>query len=273
VKTEMKKIAVLGCPFDSTSSYRSGSRFAPAVIRNTLREVEDYSPHLDGDLRDIDYCDEGDVVFVNNDKEQALDLIKKTVRGILSENKMPLVLGGEHLITLPVVQAVREKYKDIKVLYLDAHCDLRDEYLGVKLSHATVARRLLDFISPGSLFQFGIRSGEREEFRFARKHGILYDFSRKKLDGVLKKIGKPPLHISIDLDILNPAIFPGTGVPDPGGISFDEFIEFIKGLKKAGIVAMDIVELSPPCDHTESSSFLAATVMREMLILAGRRKK
>ena len=268
----MKKIVLFGCPYDSTSSYRDGSRFAPAAIRNALKEIEDYSPYLDGDLRDVHFSDKGDIVLSNSNTEQALSLIRKTTKKILKEGKIPFALGGEHLITLPMVQVLYEKYKNVKVLYLDAHCDLRNNYLGARLSHATVARRLLDFISPESLFQFGIRSGEREEFEFARKHKIIYKFSKNSLTEVLKKIEGAPIYITIDLDIFNPGIFPGTGIPEAGGISFEEFIEFIKGLKKTRIVGLDVVELSPPCDPTEFSSFLAATVVREMLILTGRGK-
>ena len=269
----MKEIVLFGCPYDFTSSYRVGSRFAPEVIRNTLKEIEDYSPYLNGDLRDVHFSDNEDIGLANNAPEQDLSLIRKTTKKILKEEKIPFVLGGEHLVTLPVLQAIKEKYENIKVLYLDAHCDLRDKYLGARLSHATVARRLLEFIGPRSLFQFGIRSGEREEFEFARKHKIIYKFSRESLDKVLKKIEDFPVYITIDLDVFDPGIFPGTGVPEPGGISFEEFIEFIKGLKKIRIAGLDVVELSPPCDSTEISSFLAATVVREMLILTGRQTK
>jgi len=265
----MKEIVIFGCPYDYTSSYRTGSRFAPSAIRNTFRELEDYSPYLMGDLRDIHFSNIGDIIFTDGDTEKALSLIKVAAKKILKEDKIPFALGGEHLITLPVVQAVSEKYKDIKVLYLDAHCDLRNEYLGIRLSHATVARRLLDFISPESFFQFGARSGEREEFEFAHKQKIIYKFSRKSLSEILKRIGRSPVYVTIDLDIFNPGIFPGTGVPEPGGISFEEFIEFIKELKKVRIVGLDAVELFPLCDTTEASTFLAATVVREMLILTG----
>lgn len=267
----MKKIVLFGCPFDSTSSYRVGSRFAPAAIRHSLNEIEDYSPYLGGDLRDVSFSDAGDIGLAN-DTIEALSLIKEKTKKILKEDKIPFALGGEHLITLPVVRAISEKYKNLKVLYLDAHCDLRDEYLGLRLSHATVARRLMDFISAGSFFQFGIRSGEREEFEFARKHKIIYGFSKRRLAEVLKKVGDSPVYITVDLDIFNPGIFPGTGVPVPGGISFEEFIEFIKMLKKIRIAGLDVVELSPPCDPTESSSFLAGTVVRDMLILIGSKK-
>lgn len=268
----IKKIVLFGCPYDSTSSYRVGSRFAPAAIRHAINEIEDYSPYQNGDLKEICFVDKGDIPLDNNDTDRSLKLIGEMTEKILKEGNIPFALGGEHLITLPVLRAVSKKYKNVKVLYLDAHCDLRDRYRGTKLSHATVARRVLEFISPGSFFQFGIRSGEREEFKFARKYRIIYKFSKKKLIGVLKKISSSPVYITIDLDVFNPGIFPGTGVPESGGISFEEFIEFIKVLKKARIVGLDVVELSPPCDPTESSSFLAANVVREMLVLVGKRK-
>lgn len=269
----MKEIVLFGCPHDVTSSYRLGSRFAPAIIRGVLNEIEDYSPNLDGDLREICFSDIGDISPANNDTEQALTLIRETTRRILKKGKIPFALGGNHLITLPVCQAINEKYKNVKVLYLDAHCDLRNEYLGSKLSHATVARRILDFINPRSFFQFGIRSGAREEFEFARKHRTIYRFSSNDLAAVIKRIDGFPVYITIDLDVFDPAIFPGTGIPEPGGISFGEFIQFIKELKKTRIVGVDVVELSPPCDPTEISFFLAATVVREMLILIGGRKR
>ncbi|OIN98090.1 agmatinase [Candidatus Desantisbacteria bacterium CG1_02_38_46] len=273
VPKSRQEIVLFGCPHDISSSYRVGSRLGPAAIRHSLNEIEDYSPYLEGDLRDVHFSDAGDLGLANKNTGDALNLIKETTEKILEEDKIPFALGGNHLITLPVLQVINKKYKNIKILYLDAHCDLREEYLGNKLSHATVAKRLLDFVSPESLFQFGIRSGERKEFEFAGRHKIIYKFSRKSLTEVLKKIGNSPLYITMDLDVFDPGIFPGTGVPEPGGISFEEFIEFIKGLKKTRIVGLDVVELSPPCDPTEISSFLAATVVREMLILIGKRKK
>lgn len=265
----MSEIVLFGCPFDLTSSYRRGSRFGPGLIRHALQEIENYSPYLDGNLRDVHFSDIKDIVSAEDNIKQILKLIRKTVKKIINEDKIPFALGGEHTIILPIVQAISERYKNLKVLYLDAHCDLREKYQGTKLSHATVARRLLDFINYKSFFQFGIRSGEREEFKFARKHKIIHKFSKKGLGEALKKIGRSPVYLTLDLDIFDPGIFPGTGVPEPGGVSFEEFLEFIKGLREVRIVGLDVVELSPPCDPTESSSFLAATVVRELLILAG----
>jgi len=265
----MKKITIFGCPFDSTCSYRVGSRFGPSVIRNVFREVEDYSPYLDMDLRDVDFIDEGDIIFKENDNhtEYALELIKKKAKQIIKSGRIPFAFGGEHLITLPVVEAVFEKNKDLKVIHLDAHCDMRDEYLGAKLSHAAVGRRMLDFIGAKSYFQFGIRSGSKEEFDFVRKQKLLNDFSEKSVESVVKKIGSAPVYLTVDLDVFDPSIFPGTGTPEPDGIFFKDFFNFLLKIRDINIVGLDIVELSPPCDPSEISSFLAARIVRELLLI------
>jgi len=268
----MREIVIFGCPFDRTSSYRRGSRFGPGAIRRALQEIEDYSPFLKKELRDVKFSDRGDLNLLRNNTEEALERIASETRKIVRMGNIPCALGGEHLISLPVVQAMKEKYKNLRVLYIDAHCDLKDTYSGLKFSHATVARRLLELVGTESFFLFGARSGEREEFEFGEKKGILYNFSVNDFFQASRIIKDSPVYLSLDLDIFDPGIFPGTGVPEPGGIGFYDFIQFIKRLLlNIKIAGMDIVELSPPCDSTEASSFLAATVVRELILTAGSR--
>ncbi len=260
-------IVLFGAPFDGTTSYRPGTRFAPQVIRLDSDGLETYSPYLDKDLLDKKIADIGDLTMTFGNKHKSLKTIKETAQTIISANKKPLMIGGEHLVTLPVVEALYEKYPDLQLIQFDAHTDLRDDYLGEKLSHATVVRRVHDLLGDDKIHQFGMRSGTKEEFDFAKKHTFLERFTVDTIKDRLTHLKDIPLYVTIDLDILDPSIMSGTGTPEPGGITFKELLVALKQLEGLNIVGCDIVELAPDYDASGVSTAVASKVIREMLLL------
>ena len=262
------QIVIFGAPFDGTTSYRPGTRFAAAAMRNESIGIETYSPYQDRDLEDYNIFDGGDLEFVFGNPAKNIAIIKEYVSGLLKDNKIPAMIGGEHLVTLGAVQAVAEKYNDLHIIHFDAHADLRDDYLGEKLSHATVLHRVWDIVGDNKIFQFGIRSGEKEEFEFAKNHTYMNKFDMKTLDEVIAKLKNKPVYITIDLDVLDSSVFPGTGTPEAGGITFKELINAIMLFQNLeNIVAFDINELSPMLDASGASTASACKVLREMLLV------
>lgn len=264
---EDARIAVFGAPFDSTTSFRPGARFASKIMRSESFGLETYSPYLDADLTDAKFFDAGDLELTFGDTNMALDDIYEFSAKILKESKIPFMIGGEHLVTLPAVKAAFEKFSDLHIIHFDAHTDLRDDYLGAKLSHATVIRRCCDMLGDDKIAQFGIRSGEREEFIFGKKHTNLHAFNFDGLDDILEKFKDYPLYLTIDLDVLDPSVFPGTGTPEAGGVSFTELLNAaMKVIEKSNIIALDMVELSPHYDLSGASTAVALKLLREMLL-------
>lgn len=266
---EESKIVVFGAPFDSTTSFRPGTRFASATMRNESYGLETYSPYLDKDLEDIKVFDGGDLELCFGDTNIALNQIEEFTQEILSDGKIPCMIGGEHLVTLGAFRAVAKKYPDVHVIHLDAHTDLREDYLGAKLSHATVMRRVWDIIGDGKIYQFGIRSGERYEFEWAKQHVITNKFNLNGFDKVIEKLKGKSVYFSLDLDILDPSIFPGTGTPEAGGVGFTDLINSIYQLGSINVVGCDINELSPQYDQSGVSTAVACKVLRELLLTIG----
>ncbi|NLC19117.1 MAG: agmatinase [Clostridiales bacterium] len=259
-------IVIFGVPFDGTTSYRPGTRFASAAIRNESYGIETYSPYLDKDLLDIKVFDAGDLEIGFGNTEKVLEAIEGMTGMLLDDNKKPLMIGGEHLVTLGCVRAVAKKYPGVHIVHFDAHADLRNEYLGEKLSHACVMRRCHDIIGDDRIYQFGIRSGDREEFEWAKDHVFMQKFNLDRLDAVIEILRNKPVYLTIDLDVLDPSVFPGTGTPEAGGISFNELLAAISKVFTLNIVAADITELSPVYDQSGVSTALACKLLREMLL-------
>lgn len=257
---------IFGAPMDSTTSYRPGTRFASSSMRQESFGLETYSPYQDKDLEDIKVFDGGDLELPFGNPRKALDIIKVTTKTIIKANKLPCMIGGEHLVTLGSFEAVFEKYPEIRVIHFDAHTDLRDEYLGEKLSHASVIRRIYDLIGDNKIYQFGIRSGEREEFYFAREHTNLNKFNFTGLSKAIAACRGYPVYFTIDLDVLDPSVFPGTGTPEAGGVTFMELLEAMIVVSELNVVAMDINELSPVYDQSGGSTAVACKVLRELLL-------
>lgn len=259
-------IVIFGAPFDSTTSYRPGTRFASAAIRGESYGIETYSPYLDKDLEDIKVFDGGDLELPFGSPDTALNMIEEMTSQIIKDGKKPLMLGGEHLVTLGAFRAAAKHYEDLHLVHFDAHTDLRDDYLGVKLSHATVIRRCYDIIGDNKIYQFGIRSGERAEFKWAEGKINTCKFNFDTLPEAVEKLKGKNVYFTIDLDVLDPSEFPGTGTPEAGGVSFKELLEAISLVAGLNVVAADMNELSPVYDKSGISTALACKVLRELLL-------
>ena len=260
-------IVLFGAPFDSTTSYRPGTRFGSSAIRRESYGIECYSPYQDKDLEDTKVMDCGDLELCFGNTKKALAQIEEQAKEILDNSAIPFMLGGEHLVTLGAFRAVLEKYPDIHIIHFDAHADLREEYLGEQLSHASVIRRCWDLVGDERIHQFGIRSGDREEFYWAKEHVTMRKFDFEGLEEVLEKLEGTPIYFTLDLDVLDPSVFPGTGTPEPGGVTFDALRKAAeKVCSRANVVACDVNELSPHYDPSGISTAAACKIVREMLL-------
>lgn len=298
-KYEEAGVVLFGAPFDSTTSFRPGTRFAGQAVRNDSYGLEIYSPYQDKELPENVVYDCGDLELAIGSSQKVLEQIEDCVREILRDGKLPFMVGGEHLVTLGSVRAAAERYPDMHIIHFDAHTDLRQDYLGVELSHACVIRRCWEVLeqtgvnhrageddggnirgrgdmhdADGRIHQFGIRSGEKEEFEWAKAgHTDFHPFALDGLDEVLERIGDVPVYFTVDLDVMDPSVFPGTGTPEPGGV---DFITAMRGVTKVcesvNLIGCDVNELCPPCDPTGASTAAACKIIREMLIAITNRK-
>ncbi|MCE5343165.1 MAG: agmatinase [Eubacteriales bacterium] len=259
-------IVLFGAPFDGTTSFRPGARFGPSAMRNESFGMETYSPYCERDLTEMRICDVGDLELPFGNTEAALSLIQRRTAEIYAAGKRPVLLGGEHLVTLGALRAALQVYPDLCILHLDAHTDLRDDYLGEPLSHACVLRRIWELTGDGRIFQFGIRSGTREEFAFADSHMALHRFDLSGWAETLQTLGDRPVYLTLDLDVLDPAFLPGTGTPEAGGVSFMALLTAILQLHKIRLIGCDIVELAPHYDVSGASTAAACKITREILL-------
>lgn len=265
---EEAKIVLFGAPFDSTTSFRPGARFGSAAIRHESFGLETYSPYQDADLIDFAVFDSGDLELSFGSTESALADIENRTQTILKDGKLPFLIGGEHLVTLGSVRAVHKYYPDLHIIHFDAHADLRDDYLGTKLSHACVMRRCHDILGDGRIHQFCIRSGERDEFRFAEAHTDMHPLTLDGLKDTVNALKKDntPVYVTVDLDCLDPSVFPGTGTPEAGGITFLQLLDAIRTAAQCNIAGADVNELAPMLDQSGASTAAACKVLREFLL-------
>ncbi len=255
-------IVMVGLPFDGTCSYRPGSRFAPERLRLASWGLEDYSPTYDKHLDETKFYDAGELEFPLGNTEKTLSLIESNASHIFNDNKKYLGIGGEHLVTFPAVKACKEKYGNLGIIHFDAHTDLREDYLGEKLSHASVMRRIGEIVGFENIKQIGIRSGLKEEFDLMKEYNTLV--KDKKDIEVLR--GKK-IFLTIDVDVLDPSVMPGTGTPEPDGLLYRELAEWIYYLKDFDIVGADIVELAPDYDKSEVSTAVVTKIIRDVLMI------
>ena len=266
-------IVLFGAPYDCTTSFRPGTRFASAAIRRESYGLELYSPYQDRELSEFCVFDSGDLELQFGDPRSALSDIEKRSKTILTDGKLPFLLGGEHLVTLGSVRAAVKKYPDLHILHFDAHADLRDEYLGAKLSHACVLRRCHELVGDGKIYQYGIRSGDKSEFVWGKDHVFTHKFNLEGLDETLCDLAGKPVYLTVDLDVLDPSVFPGTGTPEPGGVGFDALRAALTKACSLNVVAADVNELSPHYDTSGASTAVACKIVREMLISLGANRR
>ena len=268
-------MVIFGAPFESTTSYRPGARFGSSAMRHESFGLETYSPYQNRDLTDYKIFDGGDLELCFGNSKTALADIENCTEHILADHKIPVLLGGEHLVTLGSVQAVYKKYPEMHILHFDAHADLRDEYLGEPLSHACVMRRCHDLLGDGRIHQFCIRSGEREEFLFAKAHTDFHPFDFTGLEPLVCALeeSRTPVYLTIDLDCLDPSVFPGTGTPEAGGVSFLQLLKALVSAGRLNIVGADVNELAPMLDASGASTAAACKVLRELLLSIGSGKE
>jgi agmatinase len=266
VSFEKSKGVILGCPYDGSASFRPGARFGPSAIRRASWGIETFSPYFQRDLSQCSIHDIGDLELPLGEKKISLGLIRNGLDKILSEKKSPILLGGDHLITLPIIEEMLTVHPRLHLLQIDAHTDLREDYLGEPLSHSTVMRKVVDHLGEGRLYQMGIRSGTEEEFKLARKMKSIVSLEPGPLSSMIKRLRNQPVYITLDLDVFDPSLLPGVGTPEPGGITFPEFIFLLKKLQALHVVGFDIVELTPDYDPSQVSSVTASVILREMLL-------
>lgn len=263
---EEAQLVLFGVPFDGTTSFRPGTRFGPSAIRSESFGLETYSPYCNRDLVDYQIFDGGDLELPFGNTKRVLGLIETYTAKLLVDNKRFIMLGGEHLITLGALRAVVKRYPDVHIIHLDAHTDLRTEYLGEELSHSTVIRQIWQLVGDGKIHQFGIRSGEKYEFEFAQAHTNLHKFDLDGFEETIAQLKGKPVYVTLDLDVLDPSIFCGTGTPEAGGITFKELLKAILQLSPLNIVGCDVNELSPHYDQSGTSTAVACKVTREMIL-------
>lgn len=265
---EAADLVLFGAPFDGTVSYRPGARFGPSAIRSESCGIETYSSRLQKDLEGCAAFDAGDLELPFGNSREALDRIRGMAARIVKDGKLPLMLGGEHLVTLGAVEALYSRYPDLHILHFDAHADLREEYLGQRLSHASVIRRCHDLVGDGRIVQLGIRSMTKEEDAFGKEHVTMhkYDLNAVAVEQAVNSLRGKPVYVTIDLDVLDPSVFPGTGTPEPGGVSFVQLMEAVHQLKNLSVLGCDACELSPHYDHSGISTIAACKIVRELVL-------
>ncbi|KAF0654873.1 agmatinase [Cyanobium sp. Copco_Reservoir_LC18] len=261
-------VGLFGVPYDGTTSFRPGARFGPAAIREVSSGLESYDPQLDLDLDDLAFADLGAVAIPFGAPEPVVEAVGRATEAVLELGLAPLMLGGEHSISSGAVAAVARRHPDLVLVQLDAHADLRQEWLGARHSHACAMRRCLEVLSSGELRQIAIRSGTREEFRELRTSGRLVPI--ETMAAALAPLRGRPLYLTLDLDWFDPAVLPGTGTPEPGGFHWPHFAALVEELRHHRLVAADVVELAPQLDASGVSAVLAAKVTRSLLLLLGR---
>ena len=267
---EEAQAVIYGMPMDWTVSYRPGSRFGPQRIREVSIGLEEYSPYLDRELDDVNYFDAGDIPLPFGNASKSLDLIAGFIRQLMQDGKIPVGMGGEHLVSWPVMKTVADNYKDLAIIHMDAHTDLREEYEGEPLSHSTPIRKIAEYIGPKNVYSFGIRSGMKEEFDWAKENGMqIAKFEvLEPLKEVLPTLAGRPVYVTIDIDVLDPAHAPGTGTVDCGGITSRELLASIHAIANSGVnvVGFDLVEVAPIYDSSEQTANTASKLLREMIL-------
>ncbi|GEL09072.1 agmatinase [Salisediminibacterium halotolerans] len=263
-------VVLFGMPMDWTASFRPGSRFGPNRIREASIGLEEYSLDLDRHLEDVPVHDRGDMLLPFGNAARSIEMIGAWADQLFADGKWPIGLGGEHLVSWPLIRSAAAHFNDLAVIHIDAHADLREEYEGEVLSHSTPIRKTCERIGPENVYSFGIRSGMQEEFAYAKRSGMtmhVHDVL-EPLQSVLPELAGRPVYVTIDIDVLDPAFAPGTGTPEAGGISSRELLASIREIarSKVNVIGCDLVETLPAYDQAEITAVSASKCVREMLL-------
>jgi agmatinase len=257
---------LFGAPFESPIAHRAGASQAPEAIRKKSADLETFSPYLRRDLSDFAIHDAGNLDISGKDVMTSLDKIESYCGKIHDDGKMPVMIGGEHVIAYGAVRAAAARWHDLAVLHFDAHTGLKRDFRGESFSGYTLMRRVWDILGDGRIYQFGVRSGSREEFAWAMEHVRIETGGANSIDSCAEAVISRPVYITVGLDVIDPAELPATGDPEAGGISFRALYDAMLCLRGLDVVGFDVCELYPPYDATGASTSLAAKLLREMLI-------
>jgi agmatinase len=259
--------AIIGVPFDGTKSNRPGTRFGPEAIRKGSLSLEVYGPYLDRDLDNLDYVDLGDLEVSHGSVEKMTEQVSESVENVLKLNMQPILLGGEHTITIGAVKAMIKKYPDLVILQLDAHTDFCTQHEGESSYYLEALKRIIHEIPPDRFYRLGVRSGSREEFlKSGIKLPLAFNGEIRDVGHVLNSIPKnAPIYVTLDMDVFDPSVVPGVSHPVPMGLTYREFVQLLRGLVWRKLVGFDVVELAPEYDQTGISAVMAASAVRDLM--------
>jgi agmatinase len=258
-------IIFVGMPLDRTSSFTSGSRFGPALVRVGADNVESWSPYQRRDVSAARLHDAGDVEFSYATPSAPFELIGARARSVSAAGRKLLAFGGEHSITGPIVGTLVALHPDLCVIHFDAHSDLRDEFLGERVCHATAMRRVLDHVPADRLFQLGIRSFA-DPAEMDRPNVFPFEVE-KPVPEVRRRIGTRPVYVTLDVDVLDPGAMPEVQTPEPGGCTYRELARGLAALAGLNVVGADIVEFAPRNSQPSVGAATAAGLVREIALL------
>jgi agmatinase len=262
-------VVLYGIPFEGRVNQRPGATQGPAHIRRASDLIETYAPSLDRDLADLALADAGDLAVPDGRPAAALAAIRAQLAGLLDPGQRWVLLGGDHSVTAAAVAVALSHHPDLRVVQFDAHPDLRAEFLGEPANYASAMTRVLDHLAPDRLYQIGLRTGDREEWRPPRGTRLYPGFAVPVPEAaarVAAELRELPLYVSIDIDVLDPAVAPGTGSPEPGGITVPDLLAALRHLGAARVVGFDLVEVSPAWDETGRTGITAAVIVREAIL-------
>lgn len=262
-------VVIYGIPFEGRVNQRKGAALGPGAIRRASDLLETYVPALGLDLADLALADAGDVFVPDAEPRAALTAIGRDLDGVLDPRQRWVFLGGDHTVTAPIVGAALRRHPDLRVVQFDAHPDLRREFLGESWNYASAMTRVLDHLPPERLYQVGLRTGDREEWLPPRGTRVFPGWTVPVAEAaaqVAADVGPHPLYVTLDIDVLDPTVAPGTGSPEPGGIAVADLLAALRQLGTARIVGLDLVEVSPLWDPSGRTAVTAAAILREAIL-------
>jgi agmatinase len=262
------RIVLFGIPFEGSVNLRTGADHGPRDLRIASDSIETYSPALERDLEDLAIADLGDCELGSGTPREQLTRAREEIRAFWRPGVLPVMLGGDHTATLSVVEVLAPAIPDLRILQLDAHPDLREEFLGERYNYASAMARVMDVVAPERVYQVGMRSGAREEYRRKAPHVFPAHAVRpvEAVRGLVPELARHPLYVTIDVDVLDPSEAPGTGAPEPCGITASELVEIVRLLEPCRIVGTDLMEVAQAFDPSGRTGITASWILREAIL-------